>query len=90
MCARIYFRMLGEGSSEGNLIVVKTRVAPLTTQTIPRLELCAALILCKLVYSLLESSNFSKEPIHLWSDSTVEFSWITPELIFSKFLYLTE
>ena len=79
MCATIYFRILGESSSEMNLIVAKTRVAPLKTQTIPRLELCAALILCKLVFSLLESFEFSNIPLHLWSDSTVALSWITSE-----------
>ena len=71
MCATIYFRILREGRSKVNLIVAKTRVATLKTQTIPRLELFAALIPCKLDFSLLESFHFFNVPIHLWSDCVI-------------------
>ena len=71
MCATIYFRILGKGSSEVNSIVAKTRVSALKTQTISRLELCDALIIYKLVSGLLKSFEFSNVPLHLWLDSTV-------------------
>ena len=79
MSATIYFRILGVDSSQVNLVVAKTTVAPLKTQTISRLELCAALILCRLVSGLLGLFEFSNVPLHLWTDSTVALSWITSE-----------
>ena len=65
ICAVIYFRVLGSGFSQSNLVLAKTKIAPLKTQSTPRLELCAALLLCKLVSSLLSAFDFSEIPIHL-------------------------
>ena len=90
MCATIYIRILGEGSPKMNLIVAKIKVALLKTETIPRLGFCATLILCKLVFSLLESFQFSNVPIHLWSDSIVALSRITSAPYLWQALYLTE
>ena len=80
MCAVIYCRIIGLGSSIMNLMLAKTKVAPLKTQTTPRLELCATLLMCKLIYSLSSLFDFSKVPLHLiWSDSEVSLAWITSE-----------
>ncbi|XP_049865132.1 uncharacterized protein LOC126366187 [Pectinophora gossypiella] len=58
------------------LICAKTRVAPLKAVTIPRLELCAALLGARLVAKVSESFRC---PIHtkkFWSDSTITLGWI--------------
>ena len=47
MCAVVYCRVIGLGSSITDLMLAKTKVAPLKTQTTPRLEQCAALLLLK-------------------------------------------
>ena len=42
-------------------------------------NLCASLLLCKLVCSILDNFKFSQVSIHLWSDSQVVLCWIVYE-----------
>ncbi|CAK9799131.1 hypothetical protein ANTPLA_LOCUS1906 [Anthophora plagiata] len=58
------------------LICAKSRVAPVKTMTIPRLELCAAQLLAKLITTVSESLNLSYSKIKMWSDSTIVLHWI--------------
>lgn len=75
--ACIYIRSLdSQGNISVHLLCSKTRVAPLKTQTIPRLELCAALILARLVRKVTESLNVSFDQIVYWSDSTIVLGWL--------------
>ena len=76
MCAVVYLRVLRSSDTVMNLVIAKTKVAPIKTVTIPRLELCAALLLSQLIHQMLSSMHFSKCPVHLWSDSTVALAWI--------------
>ncbi|XP_018394547.1 PREDICTED: uncharacterized protein LOC108773254 [Cyphomyrmex costatus] len=65
-----------QNTSEVRLLCSKTRVAPLKQQTIPRLELCAALTLARLMKKILSSLNISFDKITYWSDSTIVLNWI--------------
>lgn len=45
--------------------------------SLPRLELCAALTLAKLLKIVKDSLNLHFERVVLWSDSTIALSWIS-------------
>lgn len=59
------------------LLVAKTRVAPNKKKlTIPKLELCGALLLTRLVKNVTKALEIEANDIYLWSDSKVTLAWI--------------
>lgn len=63
------------------LYVSKSRVAPMRSTTIPRLELCGAVLLAELMADVKTEFkrldiNIHESDIFLWSDSSVVISWI--------------
>ena len=58
------------------LACAKSRVAPLKQQTIPRLELCGALILSRLFIEMRPAINFRINRVIFWSDSTIVLHWL--------------
>ena len=63
-----------------NLVCAKSRVAPVKTITIARLELCAALLLSQLIEKVSTSLKLHYNKIYLWSDFTIVFYWIKTSL----------
>ena len=59
-----------------SLITSKTKVAPKKRLLIPRLELCGAVILAKLIHHLMDVFFIPSDKVHAWMDSTVVLSWI--------------
>ncbi|GFV13318.1 uncharacterized protein TNCV_3656381 [Trichonephila clavipes] len=53
------------------LITSKSRVAPIKSLTIPRLELCAAVLLAKLVKRVVAALQLETAELYLWSDSMI-------------------
>ncbi|XP_037932179.1 uncharacterized protein LOC119666974 [Teleopsis dalmanni] len=73
--ACIYIRCERSGAFDSHLLCSKSKVAPLKTLTVPKLELSAALLLSELIDMVVKTINFTCD-FHCWSDSMVVLSWI--------------
>ncbi|GFS51331.1 uncharacterized protein TNCV_3533731 [Trichonephila clavipes] len=53
------------------LVTSKSRVAPVKSVTMPRLELCATVLLSKLMKRVETALKMKTPSVYLWSDSTI-------------------
>ena len=76
--AVIYLVEENSDDNHSSFIVSKTRVAPLQTQTIPRLELLSALLLARLMVNVISALNthLNLEEARCFTDSQVTLYWI--------------
>lgn len=75
--ACVYLRCFDlSGTIYSTLICAKSKIAPLKIQTIPRLELSAALLLTQLVTKVKSGLKFDKIKTICWSDSTIVLTWL--------------
>ncbi|XP_066595436.1 uncharacterized protein [Prorops nasuta] len=75
--AVVYERLTDEdGQLSVHLVMSKTKVAPIKTTSIPRLELVAAALLVKLLVHVKGSLVGSCDAIRCYSDSQVALAWI--------------
>ena len=61
------------------MLTAKTRVAPIISVCVPRLELCAALLEAKLVEAVtnaISDERFPTPKVFAWSDFTVTIAWL--------------
>ncbi|XP_026219876.1 uncharacterized protein LOC113164689 [Anabas testudineus] len=68
-----------EGKVETAFLTARSRVAPKRQQSIPRLELCAALTGAQLANVLKKELTLLIHQIILWTDSTTVLTWLSSE-----------
>lgn len=77
--ACIYLRALYENHTVScNLVTSKSRIAPIKTVSLPRLELCAMLLLSNLTQKIksILSNAIVVDSVNLWTDSEISLYWI--------------
>ncbi|XP_051864315.1 uncharacterized protein LOC127566331 [Drosophila albomicans] len=74
--AALYARVETTGQVSVSLLAAKTRVAPIKTVSLPRLELCGALLLAELSAAPLPHFPTPDAETYLWTDSTIVLAWL--------------
>ena len=77
--AVVFIRQETDNFIETKMLTAKTRVAPIKSVCVPRLELCAALLGAKLVEAVtnaISDERFPTPKVFAWSDSTVTIAWL--------------
>ncbi|XP_037942526.1 uncharacterized protein LOC119675399 [Teleopsis dalmanni] len=78
--AAAYVRaILKDGRIIVRLLCAKSRVAPLKKQTLPRLELSAAVLAAELSVRVKSDLQEKDQPVFLWTDSEIVLSWINSQ-----------
>ena len=69
----VFVRIQKDESCSCQLLIAKTQEAPL--KHIPKLELCGAVLLSKLMKKVIDTLSFHHE-VYLWTDSSCVLGWL--------------
>ena len=74
----VYLRMVDKsGVAHISPVMSKTKVSPIKRLSIPRLELCGADLLSRILRHVKDVLQIPLSDVYAWSDSTVVLSWLT-------------
>ncbi|XP_058837537.1 uncharacterized protein LOC131693614 [Topomyia yanbarensis] len=71
-----YLRLVVHGAVKCSLIMSRAKVAPLKRQSIPRLELMAAVLGARMRQTIMETHSLRIDQTILWTDSRTVLSWL--------------
>ena len=75
--AAVYIRLVNSDEDvRVTIVMAKTKVAPIKRLTIPRLELCGALILARMIHHVTKVLGIGMDEVYAWTDSTVVLGWL--------------
>ena len=73
----IYLRGVDRaGRVHTSLVMAKTKVAPIKRMTTPRLELCGALVMARLLKHISVMLSIPAGNVFAWTDSRVVLCWL--------------
>ncbi|XP_055910713.1 uncharacterized protein LOC129945078 [Eupeodes corollae] len=75
--ACIYISIHSKGKCFVSLLASKTKVAPVNRISIPKLELCGAHLLAKLIASVKKGMGLGDVECYAWTDSQVVLAWLS-------------
>ncbi|XP_075151028.1 uncharacterized protein LOC142225136 [Haematobia irritans] len=75
--AALYIRIRGTNFISTHLVASKTKVAPIKTLSIPRLELCGATLLAEMIDHIVPQLRLNEFTVDCWTDSTIVLSWLS-------------
>ncbi|XP_076384099.1 uncharacterized protein LOC143261867 [Megalopta genalis] len=78
--ACLYARTIGKDSRvKTQLLCAKSRVTPLKTITLARLELCGAVLLSSLYQTVRKAITYDIRDVSFWTDSTIVLNWLNKQ-----------
>ena len=75
--AVVYLRVTDSSNlTHTSLVISKSKVAPIKRLTIPRLELCGAQLLARLIHHVKQVLDVPLSHVYAWTDSTIVLNWL--------------